>query len=159
MKSIKLVLSNNSKGQAATELLLCIPVLVLLAAGMVQFCLLFQSKVQFEYACGESARAYNLGKVQPDGFADSIWENLNSYQSRFEKGSIHVSAEASQSLLGGDAGQKLGFIGKYVTGSVFNYGGQQWTVKINCKIVPLFGVLFPHGVPFSTQLAVLRHPQ
>ena len=159
MSKIKHFESKEDKGQAMAEILLCIPLLLLLAAGMTQFGMLFLSKVHFEHACGEAARAYNLGLISSEGFADSLWENLSSYQNCFDKGSIQVSVEGTQSILGGDTTQKLGFIAKYVKGSIFNYGGEQWIITANCKVVPLFGVLFPKGVPFTTQLAVLRHPQ
>lgn len=159
MNNIKYFKSQNDRGQAMAEMLLCIPLLLLLAAGMAQFGTLFLSKVHFEYACGESARAYNLGLISSDGFADSLWENLQTYQNCFDKNSIQVSVKGTQSILGGDATQKLGFLGKYVKGALFNYEGQEWTVTINCKAVPIFGILFPNGVPFTTQLAVLRHPQ
>lgn len=141
------------------EMILCLPLLFLFVAGMVQFSLLFSSKVHFEYACGETARAYNLGQISSDGFSDSLWENLGSYQSRFEKSSIQVGVKETQSLLGNDTTEKLGIIGKYVKGSLFNYEGQEWIIKVNYKAVPLFGILFPTGIPFITQLAVLKHPQ
>jgi Flp pilus assembly protein TadG len=157
MKSITFL--TQEKGQAMAEMLLCIPLLMLLAAGMVQFSLLFLSKVHFEYACGETARAFNLGQISSEGFADSVWDQLQPYQKLFDKNSIQISVGESQSVLGGDETAQLSLLSRYVQGSIFNYGGQEWTVTIHCKVTPLFGVLFPNGVPFSTQLAVLRHPQ
>jgi hypothetical protein len=159
MKNSAFKFLKSEKGQAIAEFLLSVPLLMLLAAGMIQFGMLLLAKIHFDYACGESARSFALHQISSDEFTGNLWDRLSPYQSVFEKGSIQISTESAQSFLGGYPSQKLDFLNQYVKGSIFDYGGPVWIVTINCKLVPLFGVFFPTGIPFQTQLAVLRHPQ
>jgi hypothetical protein len=148
----------TSSAQATSEMIIAVPLLLLLAAGAIQFSLIFQAKVQFDHACGEAARQYAAGLLRTDyAFKSVIWANLNPRQNYFIRDSIDVSVAKTSAyrdkLLSG-SGQFL----KPVTKSVMDYDGEKWTVIIRSNPPPFFGLIFPKGVPFSSTLAVLRHP-
>ena len=71
-----------------TEMIIVIPLLFLLAAGMIQFTFLFMAKISFEHACGQSARDYAFKKIDPTLLSEDIWKNLGSEQVFFSKETI-----------------------------------------------------------------------
>ena len=147
------------KGHAMTEMLLCLPLLMFLAAGMVQFSILFIAKNTFEHACGESARSFALHEISSEDFINSLWDNLSSFQPFFQKSSIQILENTADPFVDRDTNEKIGTLQQFVTGTILDYGGKEWQVSINCKVTPFFKILFPNGVFFTTRLAVLRHPQ
>jgi len=145
-------------GQATSEMLIVVPLLFLLAAGTIQFSLIFLAKIQFEHACGEAARQYAAGLLRTDyAFKSVVWENLKPRQNHFIRGSINISVGKTSAyrdpLLGGNA-QFLNAVSK----NVLDYDGEKWTVVIRSSPPPFFSLIFPDGIPFASTLAVLRHP-
>jgi hypothetical protein len=157
---------NDSKGQATPEMILSIPLLFLLMAGMVQFTLLFLAKTQFEHACGEAAREYSAGLINPDRVKNEIWENLGNFRSYFNQNDIQVSAGSPSSPVD----QLKSHFGGFLTplshvlrdvgvDSPFSYGGYTWEITARYEMTPFFEPLFRQGVIFKTKLAVLRYPE
>jgi Flp pilus assembly protein TadG len=164
MKNAKL---QKSRGQAMVEMILVLPILFLLAAGIIQFSQLFLAYVQFEHACGEAAREYAGGMIDNDTFSEEIWNNLGAYQPLFDPAFIQVRVEEPTSPLGSWISNNGGMMDDLTrftkaahipAGSIFDYEGQKWNVTSSCKVTPFFGVLFENSITFKTQLAVLRHP-
>ncbi|HVZ80576.1 MAG TPA: TadE/TadG family type IV pilus assembly protein [bacterium] len=148
----------RQRGQALHEMLVVIPLLILLAAGLAQLTLVIRAKIAFEDACGKAARIFALGDIRSKDLGPSLWENLGPDQKYFDQGSILVSARQPNSLLGGDLQEDLGFLGMVMKEGLFNYGGADWIVTIRYRGAPVLGPLFPNGILFKAQLAVLRHP-
>jgi hypothetical protein len=156
----------DSKGQAMPEMILGIPLLFLFMAGMVQFTLLFQAKTQFEHACGEAAREYSAGLIDPDRLKNEIWENLGNFRSYFNQNDIKISTGSPTSPIGRLMSHFGGFLTplSHVLHDVgvdnpFSYGGYAWEITARCEMTPFFEPLFRQGVIFKTQLAVLRYPE
>ncbi len=139
-------------------MLIVIPLLMLLAAGLGQLTLLIQEKIKFENACWKAARQFALGQFNSPEMENNVWENLGSDQRYFEKSSINISYQQPKTLLGGDLRSRLGFLGSVMKEGLFNYGGADWTITVRYRAIPLLGALFPDGILFQTRLAVLRHP-
>jgi len=165
--------SLTPSGQTLTEMLIAIPLLFLLAAGAVQFAILFQARNAFDKACGEAARQYAANRITDStSLTLVLWQDLGSYQSFFNQGSLALSTHPPQTTIvdtivkGADT-----FMGTFV-GSVsffcpaaskllppyINYTGQSWTVTVNCTPPPLVAVIFPNGIQFKSQLTVLKYP-
>ena len=155
----------NTKGQALTETILVIPILSLLAFGLIQFAVFFSAKTAFEYACGQMARQYACGRIsETTDLSDSIWNALGSYQRFFDAGSLQISASplSSQiaapflSIAGGMPG--AGLFTSMLKDGVLNYSGQTWTVTLQYNGLPFSHLFMPQGVQVQTQLAVLKYP-
>jgi TadE-like protein len=156
----------NPKGQALAETLLVIPILALLAFGLVQFAVFFSAKSAFEYACGQMARQYACGRISAGGdLSDSIWNALGSYQRFFNAGTLQISASpftsqvadpflSTAALMPGPAGS---FLSK-AQGALLNYSGQTWIITLQYDGLPFSRLLMPNGVRIQTQLAVLKYP-
>ncbi len=152
----------SEKGQALTEMLIVIPLLFLMVAGMTQFSILFLARSAFEQSCGQAARKYAAGRLNnSNSFSDEVWANLENYQSYFRRETLVVVPAPTQSLVANSFLNNTGFLGPLISkikSSLFNYSGQKWIVTIRYNSIPLFGTLFPAGIPFQTELAVLKYP-
>lgn len=154
------------RGQAMTETLLVLPLLSILAFGLVQFAVFFSAKSAFEYACGRMAREYASGKITNNAaLSGALWNALGSYQPFFDGASLRLSGSAWQpegtrsfqnlmSHLPGPAGSTL----SKTQSLLFNYGGQVWTVSLRYHGLPFARLFFQDGVLVQTQLAVFRYP-
>ncbi len=145
-----------------TEFLIVIPLLLLMAAGMVQFYLLLTARSSFEHACGTAARYYAAGEIDPEDFEGEAWDDLGDDQRFFIPGTLHVfplaGAPSSASLFTNRMsvfGPLLSKLKDYA----FNYTGRKWVVTIQYRGTPFFGYLFYNGLCLQTQLAVLRYPE
>jgi len=154
----------NFSGQAVVEMVLALPLLLLMAAGIAQFSQLFLARVQFEHACGEAAREYAAGSIASSSFAREVWNNLGPYRSRFDLDSIQVSLDPPVAFPS-QSGNSIPGLSMFTSaahvafGKALDYEKGKWWVTANCRAIPFFGLLFKDGVPFKTQLAVLRHPK
>ena len=151
----------NPNGQALTEMLLVIPMLFLMTAGMVQFAFLFMAKTSFEHACGQAARDYAGQKIDPTIFSDDIWRNLGTEQRFFNKETLLAVPSPTSSLVAQTFLGNIDILGPLISkikSSLLNYSGKKWTVVIFFKSAPFFGVVFPAGIPFQTELAILKYP-
>jgi Flp pilus assembly protein TadG len=149
-------------GQALVEMLLVIPLLFLLTAGAIQFTMLFQARSAFDKACGEAARQYAANQLK-DSFAitNAIWNDMGFYQSYFNKQSLTISTQAPQATIADiffNAIDALGPLASKIKSYLINYAGQTWVVTIYCTPPSLVAVIFPNGIPFQTQLTVLKYP-
>jgi hypothetical protein len=154
----------NQEGQALTEMLIVIPLLFLFAAGMIQFSALFLAKTSFEHACGQAARNFAAGNLDSSEFSKNIWDNLGRYQRFFDQGTLIVIQGQTSSLVSQDFLNNLDNTSRFgpylskIKSILLNYTGQKWNVVINYKSPPLFGLIFPTGIPLQTDLAVLKYP-
>lgn len=149
------------KGQALTEMLITIPLLFLMAAGMVQFMLFFMAKTTFEHACGQAARNFAGGNLEPEAFPGQIWKNLAEDQRFFNHSSLLVTQASTQTIAANIFLNQTGILGSFITkikDYFLNYNGYKWIVSIRYNSLPLFGVVFPNGITVKTELAVLKYP-
>ncbi len=146
------------KGQALAEMIISIPLLFLLAAGMIQFTLLFLSYIQFEHACGEAARQYSAGMISKGSLGPQITRELGNYSRFFDIDSLSVAILSPSSPTGtlDETRNSMGNIPAVQWG--FNYDGAKWKVSVQFKSPLFFKLIFPRGVPFSTTLQVYRYP-
>ncbi len=158
--------SKDSRGQAMAEMLLSIPILFLFMAGIIQFSILFLAKTQFEHACGEAAREYSAGIINRTEVKREIWENLGSYQEKFDQNDIKISEsrpsspiDRLQSTFGTFLIPLTHALRNLGVDTPFSFGGYKWEVTANCEIAPYFQALFPKGVIFKSQFAVVRYPE
>jgi hypothetical protein len=157
MKTIKVL--QRPKGQALSEMIVAIPLLFLLAAGMVQFTFLFLSYVQFEHACGEAARQYAAGVINKESLGPQITRELGTHSRYFDIDSLSVTVAAP----GTSSASKIEKT-RNATENIpmvhwgFNYDGAKWKVRVRFKPPFFFKLIFPAGVPFSTTLQVYRYP-
>jgi Flp pilus assembly protein TadG len=153
---------SKSSGQALVEMLLAIPLLFLLTAGAIQFTILFQARSAFEKACGEAARQYAANRLKDSAaITDAVWKDMGPYQSYFRKQSLRISTQAPQAAIADTFFNAIGSLGPWaskVKSYLINYTGQSWTVTVNCVPPSLVAVLFPDGIPFQSQLTVLKYP-
>jgi|SRR5665213_47591 len=149
-------------GQALVEMLLVIPLLFLLAAGAIQFTILFQARSAFDKACGEAARQYAANQLKDSSaITDSIWNDMGFYQSYFNKQSLNISTQAPQASIADtffNALDALGPLATEIKSYLISYTGQTWIVTICCTSPSLVAVIFPSGIPFQSQLTVLKYP-
>jgi hypothetical protein len=154
--------SLKPKGQALIETVLVLPLLLLLLAGVIQLTILIQARIAFDKTCGDVAREYNAGLVsQKNEIGPEIWKNLGTYQKYFDQSSLTFTTQTPQptaidSLL--HLLDNLGPWGTAVRAHFTNYGGQTWTININCMPPYTITLLFPHGIPLQTKLTILRYP-
>jgi len=151
----------NLKGQALTEMVLAIPLLFLMTAGMIQFSLFFLAKTTFEHACGQAARNFAAGNLDTDSFSSQIWENLAADQRLFNHSSLVVTQTSAQSLIANSFLNQTGSLGSFISkikDSLLNYNGYKWIISIQYNSLPLFGIIFPNGIAVKTELAVLKYP-
>ena len=149
----------SSKGQALAEMVVAIPLLLLLAAGMVQFTFLFLSYVQFEHACGEAGRSYAAGFIAKGELKPRIAEGLGNYRRFFDLNTMQVTTEVPSSKTAAvfeKTRNALAAISVVQWG--FNYDGAKWKVSVRFKPPLFFKPIFPDGVPFTTTLQVYRYP-
>lgn len=149
-------------GQSLTEIILVIPILCLMATGLIQFTQLFLAKNAFEQACGLAARDYAASEIDDTEFNKDAWENLGDSQRYFVPGSLSAATVPGSSSVANLLTNNLGVLGPLLSKikSVFvNYTGKKWSVSVQFKGPPFFGVLFPGGLTFQTQLGVLKYPE
>jgi TadE-like protein len=159
--------SLNARGQALVESLLSIPLLLLFAAGALQFGLMFASYVDFEHACGEAARRYAAGSVEKSSLGPVILENLGPFSGFFDSTSLRtVSGPASvlptaaqnkldrqlDSLRSQTAGLHL----PHLFPSIL-YETASWDIRIRFQPGLFFAWLFKDGVLFHTTMEVYRY--
>ena len=157
MKMIKS--SRSPKGQALAEMIVSIPLLFLLAAGMIQFALLFLSYVQFEHACGETARQYAAGSIIKGSLGPQITRELGTYRRFFDLDSLSVATIEPSSPTGPileKTKNAMGTVPMVKWG--FNYDGAKWRVTVQFRAPLFFKLIFPRGVSFSAILQVYRYP-
>lgn len=153
--------TRNERGQAIVEMLLSFSLLLLLAAGMVQFTLLFSAKTSFEQACGQAARHFAAGQMQSDDLAQDVWASLGPNQRLFDQSTLQVSPSATSSLVGQSFLDNTGPLGPFIAkvkSALLNYSGQKWVVRIDYKAAPILSGIFSKGIPFQTEFAVLKYP-
>ena len=156
--------TSNPSGQALVEMLLAIPLLFLLTAGAIQFNILFQARCAFDKACGEAARQYaaNLLNDAPS-ITNAIWNDLGPYQSYFNKQSLNLASQTSQTTIADTALNSLSALGfapivSKFKSYVINYSGQSWSITIFCTPPSLVAVIFPDGIQFQSQLSLIKYP-
>jgi Flp pilus assembly protein TadG len=153
---------SNSTGQAFVEMLLVIPLLFLLTASTVQFTILFQARSAFDKACGEAARQYAANQLEDSSaIMNCVWNDMGFYQSYFNKQSLNISTQAPQTTIADtffNAINSLGPLAYKIKSHLINYTGQTWVVTISCAPPPFIAVVFPNGIPFQSQLTVLKYP-
>jgi len=152
----------SQKGQALTEMLLVIPILCLMAAGLIQFTQLFLAKNAFEQACGLAARDYAASEIDDTQFIEDAWDNLGDAQRYFIPGTLLTvpspGSSSTANLLTNNLGA-LGSLFSKIKSVLVNYSGQKWLIRIQFRAPIFFGTLFPGGLTFQTQLAVLKYPE
>jgi hypothetical protein len=143
------------EGQAMTEMIIVIPILSLLMAGIIQFAILFLSYVQFEHACGESARQYAAGMIDENSLNNVIFDNLGHFKIYFDEDSLTVTRQEPKSTAGAVLDETMAAI-RFIP-FVTNYEGYEWSINIRCK-PPFFArILFPDGLPLHTVMQVYRY--
>jgi len=151
----------NHDGQAAVEMVLVLPLILLLAAGLFQTALLLIHVNRFDQACGTAARRYASGDLKEDQMADAVWSALGPSQEYFEKGSVHLETPDAKSSADVDSSrQKLdqeGLFKKVLKGILFNYSKGDWRVTATFRSKPLFGLLFPKGIKLGTEVCVFQY--
>ncbi len=155
-------LTHKFRGQALTEMVLVIPLLTLMLAGVIQLTLLFQARVVFDKACGDVAREYAAGTVNDsNAFSDEFWVRLGPYQKYFIRNSLSVGTQNPKPSLIDTIVQKIdsaGPIAQKLKGFVINYGGKAWTITINYSLPFSPTFILPNGISFQNQVTVLRYP-
>ncbi len=148
-------------------MVLVLPLLLLMAAGLFQFTYLFLSAIRFEDACGQTAREWAAGTRSTDTLPGGIWGRLGSSQGAFVKGSLRIDPFENEAYSLAQAAKRkevavqtgpVGALLEKAKGILFDYSAGRWIVTIRFKSRPFFGLLFPEGIPFRTRLAVIRHP-
>jgi len=154
--------SPKPKGQALVEMLLVTPLLFLLTAGAIQFTVLFQARSAFDKACGEAARQYAANQLKDSSaITDAVWNDMGFYRSYFDKQSLNISTQTPQASIADtffNAIDTLGPLASEIKSYLINYTGQTWIVTICCTPPSLVAVIFPDGIPFQSQLTVLKYP-
>jgi len=152
----------KTTGQALIEMLLVIPLLFLLTASALQFTMLFQARNAFDKACGEAARQYAANQLKDSSsITSTIWNDMGFYQSYFDKESLNISTQVPQTTIADTFFNAIDVLGPLVSkikSYLINYTGQSWIVTIHCTPPSLIAVLFPNGIPFQSQLTVLKYP-
>jgi hypothetical protein len=152
----------QAEGQALAEMVLVIPILCLMAAGLIQFSQMFLAKNAFEQACGLAARDYAASEIDDTQFTIDAWENLGSDQKYFIAGSLQALPLTPSPSFLGHFTQNLPVLGPLYSKLktiVSNYCEKKWVATIQYKGVPIFASLFPLGIRFQTQLAVMKYPE
>ncbi len=150
------------RGQALTEMILVIPLLCLMAAGLIQFSQLFLAQNAFDQACGLAARDFAASEIDDTLFSQDAWENLGPDQKYFIPSSIvsvPLSGSSSTSNLLINNLNVLGPLFSKLKSVFVNYSGEKRLVTIQFKGPAFFGLIFPTGITFQTQLAVLKYPE
>jgi hypothetical protein len=156
----------KTRGQALAEIVLVIPILFLMAAGLSQFWIFFTAKAYLEQACGQTARLYAAGALNGnDHLADQIWLALGPGRRFFSPSNIDVTGTSTSTMLSNsflpainNIPPPIGPLIAKATGSLLNYTGQKWIIRARFDALPLFRVLFPAGLSVTTQMAVLKYP-
>lgn len=140
-----------------SEMVIAIPLLFLFMAGIIQFAILFLSYVQFEHACGESARQYVAGIMDENSLSNKIYENLGYFQSFFDKDSLSVIIQEPKST----ASEALDNVRSAIQFIPFSikYEGYEWSINIRCRPPFFTKILFPDGIPLHTVMQVYRYPK
>ena len=157
----------REQGQALSEMLVALPLLLLMSAGMVQFGFLFLTYVQFDHACGEAARLYAAGIIDKDSMGPMILDQAGYFRRFLEQDSLRVSAQEPRSVGNAILGPVSGFVSTLnaVANSLplsgkakfdAKYEGWLWTIDVRCAPPAFFRFLFPNGVPFHSTLQVYR---
>jgi hypothetical protein len=162
-------IKNRSNGQALTEMVLVIPILFLMAASIFQFSIFLSAKTYLEQACEQTARLYASGAFSrnegPGQIANQIWFALGSGQRFFNETSIVVIDSPTSTLLSNSFLPAINNIPPPVgpliassTANLLSYTGKKWIINAQFHALPIFRVLFPVGLPMTTQMAVLKYP-
>lgn len=147
------------QGQALAEMVVAIPLLLLLAAGMAQFTILFLSYVQFEHACGEAGRSYAAGIVPKEDLKPRIVEGLGRYRRFFDLDSMQVTTKAPSSKTAAVLDKTRNALGSIpIVQWASNYDGAKWLVSVRFHPPIFFKFIFPDGVPFTAAFQVYRYP-
>jgi hypothetical protein len=156
--------SRAPNGQAAVEMVVVLPLILLLAAGLFQTGLLLIHANRFDQACGFAARRYAAGDLEENQLADAVWSALGSSQAYFENGSIHLETPDSKGESSSSANQcsqgmeDSGELKKVLKSNpVFNYSKGDWRITATFRSKPLFGLLFPKGIQLGTEVCVYRY--
>lgn len=159
-------LSRPLGGQAMAETLLALPLVLLMAGGTVHFTFLFLAKVQFEHACGEAARKYAAGTLDPKRFPEGIFQGLGPFKGLFPPNSITVHdldkedpAPVKKTSPEEDLRKvRLPKDAHPTFPAPLDYGGGLWKVEARVMTPRFFLPLFRDGLVLSTKFSVLRHP-
>jgi len=154
-------------GQAMLETLLALPLILLMAGGIVHFTFLFLAKVQFEHACGEVARKYVAGTLDPERFPEGIFQEFGPFKGLFSTGSITVQVlnEGIDPTPGKERSpeEELSKVrlprGTHpLLPTPLDYGGGLWKAEARVVTPRFFLPLFRNGLVLSTEFSALRHP-
>lgn len=153
---------NDARGQAAAEMVLVLPLLLLLGAGLFQTALLLVQSIRFEHACGTAFRRFAAGEFGEDRLADAVWEALGDSRESFEKGSLRVTDAPETGSGEGETARKdvLSEVSSHseISKCVLGYGAFHKRLEATYRSRPLFLLLFPGGIRFSTECFVDRYP-
>jgi TadE-like protein len=154
-------------GQALVETLVSIPLLLLFAAGALQFGLMFASYVDFEHACGEAARRYAAGSVEKSSLGPVILENLGPFSGFFDPTSLQTvsgPAPVLPTAARNEVDRQLDSLRSQAAGlslphlfPSFLYETASWDIRIRFQPGLLFARLFKDGVLFHTTMEVYRY--
>lgn len=150
-----LIETKKQKGQALVEMFISTSVLFLLAAGIVQFSILFLSRVQFEHSCSEAARQYCAGLIDKNSLPSAIYENLGPFQKYFDSESLTVSVRQPRATAGALMDKVRSAI--HFIPLTLNYDGAEWVVEIKCVPPFLLKILFSNGVTFHSVMQAYRY--
>jgi len=81
-------------------MLLALPLILLLSAGLFQIGSLWINSIRFDDACGSAARRYASGEVDERALPDAIWTALGPSQLYFVEGSIRLEPTDKSSSTG-----------------------------------------------------------
>jgi hypothetical protein len=155
-------------GQAMVEALLSLPLILLMAGGIVHFTFLFLAKVQFEHACGEVARKYAAGTLDPERFPEGIFRGLGPFKDLFLSSSItvHDLGKGIDPVPGKKPSPEESLRKVHPPKSSrrlfpmpLDYGGGLWKAEARITTPRFFLPFFRDGLVLSTEFSVLRHPR
>lgn len=145
----------SASGQALVELLLVLPLLLLFAAGAVQFPRLLLDRLRFEEEVRETVRRYAAGVLPEKDFARFLEDRLRG---RIVPRSLRVIRHSRRTPSSTPSFPEKGPLREIGEPLSIGVGGGAWTFHAAFRPPALFGRLFPGGVPFECRAAALRHP-
>lgn len=150
------------RGQALVELLLLVPVLLLLTAGLLQITRALQDRIFIEETFRDTLRRNAAGTLLEKDLEAYLEKRLRG---KIVPGSLRMSAGGSASGIKNTFSiaaewipeEARGLLGK-ITDLILDYDGSEWTLSVVYKPPLLFGRLFSSGWTWQLRGAVLRHP-
>jgi hypothetical protein len=145
-------------------MVIALPLLLLLAAGLFQIGLLTLHVIRFDDACGTAARRYVSGEMDEKDLTNAVWSALGPSQPYFEEGSIRLESPDKTSVAGQDLTDSyrqdiddVSVFKKYLHNPLLNYSKGDWRITATYRSKPLLGFMFPHGIRLSTEVCVFHY--